>query len=94
MPTVTIEDTDRYLDDPHHNKLLFITGSIDDQPMSRIMIDSGSAVNILPVKIMSHLGIDPSWLRPSSLVIQGFKQNEQHSLDSINSKTKFGHIED
>lgn len=61
--------------------------------MSRVMIDGGSIVNILLAKTLDFLGVDPSQLRPSTLLIQGFNQNEQGSLGSIRLKTKFGHIE-
>lgn len=59
IPTVTLEDTDWYFNDPSHNRPLFITDSIDNQ-MSRVMIDNGSAVNILLAKILDYLGVDPS----------------------------------
>lgn len=60
MPIVTFEDTDRYSNDPHHNKSLFIAVRIDNQPVSRVMIDGGSAVNILPTKTLAYLDIEPS----------------------------------
>lgn len=60
MPTVTFKYTDRYSNDPCHNRPLFITSSIGNQPMSRIMIDDGSVVNILLAKILDYLGMDPS----------------------------------
>lgn len=58
------------------------------------MIDKGSAINIFPAKTLDYLGIDPSQLQPSTLIIQGFNQNEQRPLGSIRLRTKFGHIED
>lgn len=72
MPIVTFEDTNRYSDDPEHNQPLFITGFIDNQPVSRVMIDGSSAINILPVKTLNYLGVDLSQIRPNTLVIQGF----------------------
>lgn len=86
MPTITFEDSDRYSDNPYHNRPLFIIGIIDEQP--------GLVVNILLVKILTYLGINSSQLKPRSLVIQGFNQSEQHPLDSIRLKTKFRQIED
>lgn len=76
MSTVTFEDTDRYSDDPNHNRPLFIIGSIDNQPMSSVMIDGSSTINILPTKTLNYLRVDPSQLWLSTLVIQGFNQNE------------------
>jgi len=76
MPIVTFEDTNRYSDDPHHNRPLFITSIINNQPMSKVMINGGSVVNILPAKTLDYLEVDPSQLKPSTLAIQGFNQNE------------------
>lgn len=60
MPKVTFKDTNRYSDDPGHNRPLFITSSIDNQPVCRVMIDDSSIINILPIKILNYLGVDPS----------------------------------
>lgn len=92
MLTITFEDIDRYSNDPIHNRPLFIIGYIDNQPMSRIMIDGGSTINILPAKTLDYLRVNPSQRRPSTLVIQGFNQNEQYPLDFIRLRKKFGHI--
>lgn len=60
MPTITFEDTDWYSDDISHNKPLFIIGSINNQPVYKVMIDGDSIVNILPTKTLDYLGVDPS----------------------------------
>jgi hypothetical protein len=57
-----------------HNQSLFIKGYVDEKMMNRILIDDGSAVNILPLKIMKELGIPMDELFPSHLMIQGFNQ--------------------
>lgn len=93
MPTVTFKDTNRYSDDPRHNKPLFIMSIIDNQLISREMIDGGSTANILPTKTLDYLGVDPSQLKPSTLVIQGFNQNVQCPFGSILLRKKFIHIE-
>lgn len=93
MPAVIFEDTNRYFNDPHHNRPLFITSFIDNQPVLGVMIDGGLAVNILSAKTLDYLGVDPSQLRPNTLVIQGFNQNEQRPLDFVRLRKKFGHIE-
>jgi len=57
-----------------HNQSLFIKGYVDEKMMNRILMDDGSAVNILPLKIMKELGIPMDELFPSHLMIQGFNQ--------------------
>lgn len=94
MPTITFEDTDWYSNDPSNNRPLFIIGSIDNQPVFKVMIDGGLAINILLAKTLDYLGVHPYQLRPSTLVIQGFNQNEQCPLGFERLRTKFGHVED
>lgn len=60
MPTFTFEDTDMYSDDPYYNRLLFITGDINDKAISKIMVDGGSTINILSMKTLSWIRIKAS----------------------------------
>ena len=40
-----------------HSRPLFVTGYIREQQVNHILIDGGSTVNILPLKILKELGI-------------------------------------
>ena len=70
--TTTSTDDDRLLGSKIHNRPLFVTGYIREQRVNRILIDGGSAINILPLKILKELGISLDELLPSKLMIQGF----------------------
>jgi hypothetical protein len=71
--TITFTDEDLLLGDRQHNRPLFVSG--DSGGINRILLDAGSAVNILPLKTLQRLGYGPSQLRNTSLVIQGFNQD-------------------
>ncbi|TYJ00676.1 hypothetical protein E1A91_A13G102000v1 [Gossypium mustelinum] len=58
-----------------HNRPLFISGYLNGLGITRIMIDGGSVVNLLPLRILKHLRIAIHQLGPSNLLIQGFNQN-------------------
>ncbi|KAL0462265.1 UNVERIFIED_CONTAM: hypothetical protein Slati_0114100 [Sesamum latifolium] len=49
MSTITFTDKDLLLGSKLHNRPLFIAGYVRDQKVNRILIDGGSAVNILPL---------------------------------------------
>ncbi|KAL0439763.1 UNVERIFIED_CONTAM: hypothetical protein Slati_2459300 [Sesamum latifolium] len=49
MSTITFTDEDLLLGSKPHNRYLFIDGYIREQKVNRILIDGGSAVNILPL---------------------------------------------
>ena len=66
-----------------YNWPLFIKGYVDEKIMNRILVDDGSAVNILPLKTMRELGIPMDELFPSHLMIQGFNQGGQNAIGKI-----------
>ena len=61
--------------------------------VNRIFIDGGSAVNILPLKILKELGISLDELLPSKLMIQGFNQGGQRAVRKIRLHMLIGEME-
>jgi len=43
-------------DERQHLKALFVKGSVDGQPISKILIDGGAAINIMPYMMYRKLG--------------------------------------
>ncbi|KAL0434438.1 UNVERIFIED_CONTAM: hypothetical protein Slati_2778100 [Sesamum latifolium] len=77
MSTITFTDEDLLLGSKPHNRPLFVAGYVREQKVNRILIDGGSAVNILPLRILKELGIPIDELSNSRLMIQGFNQEGQ-----------------
>lgn len=71
-----------------HNRPLFISGYLNGLEITRIMIDGGSAVNLLPLRMLKRLGIAIHRLAPSNLLIQGFHQSRQRSLGIVRLELK------
>ena len=69
---VSFTDEDLLLGSKPHNCLLFITGYIRGQKVKRILVDGGSAINIMPKSTMNDLGITVDELSRSWMMIQGF----------------------
>ena len=76
-------DEDFLLGSKPHNQLLFVSGYTRGERVSRILIDDGSAVNIMPKGMMRRLGISMEELSKSRLVIQGFNQEGQRAIGMI-----------
>ncbi|KAL0453631.1 UNVERIFIED_CONTAM: hypothetical protein Slati_1341200 [Sesamum latifolium] len=49
MSTITFTDEDLLLSSKPHNRPLFVAGYVCEQKVNRILVDGGSAVNILPL---------------------------------------------
>ncbi|KAL0295426.1 UNVERIFIED_CONTAM: hypothetical protein Sangu_3199300 [Sesamum angustifolium] len=70
MSTITFTDEDLLLGSKPHNRSLFVAGYVREQKVNRIFIDGGSAVNILPLRILKKLEIPIDELSNSRLMIQ------------------------
>ncbi|KAL0349787.1 UNVERIFIED_CONTAM: hypothetical protein Sradi_4127900 [Sesamum radiatum] len=83
MSTMTFTNEDLLLGSKPHNLPLFVAGYVREQKVNRILIDGGSAVNILPLRILKELGIPINELSNSRLMIQGFNQGGQRAVGII-----------
>ncbi|XP_071924992.1 uncharacterized protein [Coffea arabica] len=84
VTSITFTSEDLLLGSTPHNRPLFVTGYAKEQKVNRMLIDGGSAVNILPLKTLKELGIPVDELSNSRLMIQGFNQGGQRALGSLN----------
>ncbi|KAL8151406.1 hypothetical protein V2J09_021214 [Rumex salicifolius] len=70
MAAITFSDEDLQLGGEHYNRPLYITGTIRDTKINRILLDCGSVVNLLPVKSLKAMGLMTSHLSPMFHTIQ------------------------
>ncbi|KAL2892784.1 Alpha-1 4-glucan:maltose-1-phosphate maltosyltransferase 1 [Bienertia sinuspersici] len=66
-----------------HNRPFFVHGYIGKQRVNRILVDGGSAVNIMPKFTMMELRITMDELNHSRLMIQGFNLGGQLAIGMI-----------
>ncbi|XP_057965429.1 uncharacterized protein LOC131155990 [Malania oleifera] len=55
-----------------HNKALHISTQCKDHMMSRVLIDNGSSLNVMPMTTLQRLPIDPSYVTTNNLVVRAF----------------------
>ncbi|KAL0349907.1 UNVERIFIED_CONTAM: hypothetical protein Sradi_4139900 [Sesamum radiatum] len=84
MSTITFTDEDLLLGSKPHNRPLFVAGYVREQKVNRILIDGGSAVNILPLRILKELEIPIDELSNSRLMIQ--EEEGGHEALAIDEK--------
>ncbi|KAH0642039.1 hypothetical protein KY285_032902 [Solanum tuberosum] len=90
--TIAVTDDDLLLGSKLHNRPLFVVGSIREQHLNRILIDGGSAVNIMPKVVLKKLEISIDKLSKSYLTIQGFNQGGQRSIGKIRVRLSIGDL--
>ncbi|KAM1794247.1 hypothetical protein ACFX11_034744 [Malus domestica] len=67
-------DEDLLLRSKPHNRPLFVSGYVREHKVSHMLVDGGSAINIMPKSTMTTIGIKMDELSLSRLLIQGFNQ--------------------
>ncbi|TYK25790.1 ty3-gypsy retrotransposon protein [Cucumis melo var. makuwa] len=68
--SIDFSDEDLLLGSKLHNRPLYVSGYVREQRVDQILIDNGSAINIMPKSTMRQLGILMDELSNSKLVIQ------------------------
>ncbi|KAL2925184.1 Oligopeptidase A [Bienertia sinuspersici] len=69
-----------------------MSGYIRKQRVNRILVDGGSAVNIMPKSTMTELGITADELNQSRLMIQGFNLGGQRAIGMIRVDLTIGEM--
>ncbi|KAK9688789.1 hypothetical protein RND81_09G011200 [Saponaria officinalis] len=80
---LSFSDEDLLLGSELHNRPLYVSGYIRGQKVSRILIDGGSGVNLMPKTTMKELGITMDKLSSRQTMIHGFNLNGERALGII-----------
>ena len=62
-------------DERQHLKALFVKGRVDGQPVSKILIDGGAAINIMPYVMYQKLGKGDQDLTKTDMMSKDFEGN-------------------
>jgi len=62
-------------DERQHLKALFVKGRVDGQPMTKIFIDGGAAINIMPHAVYRKLGKGDQDLTKTDMMLKDFEGN-------------------
>ena len=60
-------------DEIQHLKALFVKGRVDGQPMSKILVDGGAAINIMPYTVYRKLGKGDQDLTKTDMMLKDFE---------------------
>src|SRR3954467_13625003 len=75
-----------------HDRPLYFTGYIGSTVITRIQVDQGSALSIMPLQIMSYLKIPRSKLSATNTVIAGFNANSSTPIGKIRLNCRIGDL--
>ncbi|KAM3012248.1 hypothetical protein FF2_030853 [Malus domestica] len=63
----------------HHLKPLYVTAHIEGYPVSKVFVDCGATVNIMPLNIMKALRRSDDELIPSGITMSSFVGDKSHT---------------
>ena len=66
-----------------HDRPLYYIMYIRSSEVSRIQVDPGSALSIIPRRVMQYLGIPTNWLSVTQAIIYGFNANGTRLMGKI-----------
>jgi predicted aspartyl protease len=58
-----------------HMRLLYLKGYVNGKPLTKMFVDGGAAVNVMPYTTFRKLGMGPSDLTPTSIILNDFAGN-------------------
>ncbi|KAM2067495.1 hypothetical protein ACFX1T_043828 [Malus domestica] len=90
--TIHFTDEDLLLGSKPHNRHLFIFGYLREHKVNRLLVDDGSAINIMPKSTMTIISIKADELSLSRLLIQGFNQIGQRAMGMIRVEMTIGEL--
>jgi hypothetical protein len=74
-----------------HLKLLYVQGHIDGKPISRMLIDGGAAINLMPYSIMKELGKKDDEFVKTNLTLNGVGGNPMEARGVVSMVLTVGH---
>ena len=83
MPAITFTTEDMLLKDNKHDRPLYYTGYIGYTCIKSVQVDPGSALNIIPKRLLYFLEIPLNRLSATITIIYGFNAGSSHPLGKI-----------
>ena len=90
--TIHFTNEDLLLGSKPHNHHLFVSGYVKGHKVNRMLVDGGSAINIMPKSTMATIDIKVEELSLSRLLIQGFNQGGQRAMGMIQVEMTIGEL--
>ena len=73
-----------------HLKALYMKGFVDEKPMSKMLVDGGASINLMPYTTFCKLGKGPEDLLETDMMLRDFGGNTSKTRGAINVKLTIG----
>lgn len=73
-----------------HLRLLYVKGHIDGRPMTKMLVDGGAAVNIMPYIFFQKLGFGKEDMIKTDMVLRDYEGKTSSARGAINVELAIG----
>jgi hypothetical protein len=73
-----------------HMRPLYLRGYVNGKPLTKMFVDSGVAVNVMPYTTFRKLGMGPGDLTPTSIVLNDFAGNPSDTKGYVHVDLRIG----
>jgi hypothetical protein len=80
---LSFNDEDLPMEGKAHNKALHISTMCQDTVLARVLVDTGSSLNVLPKSTLNKMSIDGVYLKPSSLIVKAFDGSRRSVIGEV-----------
>jgi hypothetical protein len=72
-----------------HMSLLYLKGYVNGKPLTKMFVDGGAAVNMMPYTTFRKLGMGPGDLTPTSIIMNDFAGNSSDTKGCVHVDLMF-----
>jgi hypothetical protein len=73
-----------------HMRPLYLRGYVNGKPLTKMFVDGGAAVNVMPYTTFRKLGMGPGNLTPTSIVLNDFAGNPSDTKGCVHVDLMIG----
>jgi hypothetical protein len=66
-----------------HMRPLYLRGYVNGKPLTKMFVDGGAVINVMPYTTFRKLGMGPGDLKPTSIVLNDFAGNPSDTKGSV-----------
>jgi hypothetical protein len=73
-----------------HMRPLYLKGYVNGKPLTKMFVDGGAAVNVMPYTTFRKLGMSPGDLTPTSIILNDFAENRSDTKGCVHVDLMIG----
>lgn len=77
-------------EEKNHNRALHISIKCQEDALARVLVDTGSSLNVLPKRVLAKLSYQVSEMKPSALMVKAFDGSRRTVVGEVELPIQIG----